>query len=108
VFLANKRAQPAFDSWVEFVNNQTMLEKANNFYFGRKMQYVSRLSFDSLIINTLNMSQKKLQLGAIKDWYCKTLKQRVLLALKSSTYKHQRINNISNIINMKTDNTTLR
>lgn len=60
VCLAEKRMKPPLDQWIEAVKDKLMDEKADQFYFSRKMQFVSRLAFDSFVLHCMKRRQKNL------------------------------------------------
>lgn len=107
LFLAERQVAAPFLKWMEFVFEHRLEDRADKFFRRRKAQYLFRLSWDSLRVYSLHSKQKRTQHQAIDSWHNKMLLQRTVLALKLHSHERKRLNNVSGIIKLQSDQVQL-
>lgn len=107
LFLAERRVADPFLKWMEVVFERRLEDRADKFFRRRKAQFLFRLSWDSLRVYSLHAKQKRTQYDAIDQWHNKMLLQRTTLALKLHAHENRRLNNVSTIIKLQSDQAQL-
>lgn len=95
---AESRMVQPFAKWCDFVAEAKREDKADEFYRKRGAQFLYRLTWDTLLMYSLNKKHEDAQHQAVDGWHAKFLLQKGLLSLKLYTHDSKRIRNVSKVV----------